>query len=153
MKPNKNNFIIILSLSFLLITSIIITFIVGSNYEGKLTQLNTNSYYLKQNINRLLEENDEFKEKYNALLYEIEQKSKSRKINLPMLPQPPILIYRTLVDLELKTEMTEDCATITTIPQGVKVEVLDSFFGRIWRVRYRGNIGWVKADGTLEKVE
>ena len=153
MKTNKINIIIISTLSLLLIISIIVSIAISNNYDKKISQLHLENFDYLTQINDLNYQKNIFEQNYNALKNEIDQKNAVRNRMLATsINQQPILYYKTMIELDLKTEMTADCAVITTIPAGAKVEVLNSFFGRIWEVEYKGNKGWVNAQGTLEKM-
>lgn len=153
MKTNKINIIIISTLSLLLIISIIVSIAISNNYDKKISQLHLENFDYLTQINDLNYQKNIFEQNYNALKNEIDQKNAVRNRMLATsINQQPILYYKTIIDLDLKTEMTNDCAVITTIPAGAKVEVLNSFFGNIWQVKYKGNSGWVDAQGTLEKL-
>ena len=104
-------------------------------------------------IDEVQQDNIKYIEQYYLIKNELDQRNKiSTKYKLPVYSLDENLPYRTLYDLDLKTEMTPNCAIITTIPAGAKVEVVNSFFGDLWKVTYKGNTGWVDANGTLEKL-
>ena len=153
MYPRKKTLIIISTLSVLLITSIILLILVSKESNQKSNDLKWLSEDYQNKIDELEEDVVQYAEQYYLIKNELDQRNKiSTKYKLPVFSLEENLPYRTLYDLDLKTEMTPNCAIITTIPAGAKVNVEESFFGDIWKVSYKGNTGWVDANGTLEKI-
>jgi hypothetical protein len=153
MYPRKKTLIIISTLSVLLITSIILLILVSKESNQKSNDLKWLSEDYQNKIDELEEDVVQYAEQYYLIKNELDQRNKiSTKYKLPVFSLEENLPYRTLYDLDLKTEMTPNCAVITTIPAGAKVNVEESFFGTIWKVSYKGKKGWVDANGTLEKI-
>lgn len=145
--------ILIISLSILSISFITSTFVMNYKIDYE-REVHHKAYVQFERKSKLYNiEKDENSRKYKDILDELEyvKNTQNNSNNYPQI-NGSNLYYRTLYALELKAEMTENCAVITTIPAGAKVEVITSFFGRIWEVRYNGNTGWVNANGTLEKI-
>ncbi len=153
MYSRKKTIIIISILSGLFIFSTILLILesLENNEKSNYIQIFTEDY--KNQIEELEEEVVKYAEQYYLIKNELDQRNKiNTKYKLPVYSLEENLPYRTLYDLDLKTEMTPNCAVITTIPAGAKVNVEESFFGTIWKVSYKGKTGWVDANGTLEKI-
>lgn len=153
MYSRKKTLIILSILSGLFIFSTILLILesVENNEKSNYIQIFTEDY--KNQIEELEEEVVKYAEQYYLIKNELDQRNKiNTKYKLPVYSLEENLHYRTLYDLDLKTEMTPNCAVITKIPAGAKVNVEESFFGTIWKVSYKGKTGWVDANGTLEKI-
>jgi hypothetical protein len=154
MKTISKQQILIISLSIISLCFITSTLVMNYKMDYE-RELHNKAYYNIQSERNLLRtEKEEYAERYTNILYELENEktTQNKSINYPQIWERPSLYYKTLYPLDLKTEMTENCAVITTIPAGAKVEIINSIFGLTWEVRYNGNTGWVNANGTLEKI-
>jgi hypothetical protein len=153
MYPRKKVLIIIISLSVLLIISIISLILEIEESDQKSINIQWLMEDHQNQLDELEKDNVKYVEQYYLIKNELDQRNKlSTKYKFPVYSLGENLPYRTLYDLDLKTEMTPNCAIITKIPAGAKVEVVNSFFGDLWKVTYKGNTGWVDANGTLEKL-
>ncbi len=153
MYPRKKVLIIIWSLSIMLISSIILLILEIEESDQKSINIQWLSEDYQDRIDELENDNVKYIEQYYLIKNELDQRNKlSSKIKYSVFPQKAKLLYRTIYALDLKTDMTPNCAIITTIPEGAKINVINSFFGDIWEVEYKGNSGWVDANGTLEKI-
>ncbi len=153
MYSRKKTLIIISILSGLFIFSTILLILesLENNEKSNYIQIFTEDY--KNQIEELEEEVVKYAEQYYLIKNELDQRNKiNPKLNYSVYHEKEKLLYRTIYALDLRTDITPNCAIITTIPEGATINVINSFFGNIWEVEYKGNKGWVDANGTLEKI-
>ncbi len=153
MYSKKKVIIIITSLSIMLISSIILLLMVIREKNQKLNHIEWISLDYQIKIDELEKNNVKYVEQYYLIKNELDQRNKiNPKLNYSVYHEKEKLLYRTIYALDLRTDITPNCAIITTIPEGATINVINSFFGNIWEVEYKGNKGWVDANGTLEKI-
>ena len=147
----KKGIIILSTLSVLLITSVIFNVILIVENIDKSAIISRDEMQYEEEIEELKAQRDEYYYQYNELAYEKAQQINKQKYSSPPINFFPSVYYKTSYEVDLKSDFSPGCAVLTTIPAGVKVEVVNSFLGDTWEVNYQGKRGWVES-GALERL-
>ena len=139
--------IIIITLSVFTVISVLFNFyqydeITNLTYQNQ--YLEENNLQLKDDISNLSDDKYSLQNDIYILQSKI-KKTKQRNLNSFTFHQNVEARYRALVDVEIRSQMTEGSAIVGEVPTGAIVEVLNSFHGSTvgWEIRYKGITGWV----------
>jgi hypothetical protein len=149
----KKGIIILSSLSILLVTSIVYNVFLYNETREKSAIISREEMQFEEELEEMKAQRDNYYYQYNELAYEKAQQIKKQKQfkSYPTIDIDPSVYYRTSYDIDLMKDFMPGSAVLTTIPAGVKVEVLSSFFGDTWEVNYQGKRGWVESN-ALERL-